>query len=636
MEEAINRPKDFPSRFKAWQIGVYVLTFAAFCLFIAIVYQTQLTDVERLYLPVYAESWWHGLPLDGESQYKYVSVVDQNNSYRIAVEGEVRQVIQTDGRRVYELTHTGKDEGLVRLDAKRINRDDRQFNAELAHYVYDDETLWDFTAHSTYGALIILCLGLIIAIPRDNARADIRRNGLILSGPELIRIKEFNRRLKSDGIGFINKESWWYKLLHRVNYSMLRIPRKKERQHVLVLSDSGQGKSVLIIQSLLQIRERGEAAIIYDPSREYIEKFFDAETDIILNPTDNRSPSWTPGLEAENEAEALAVAASLFPEQGERNKFFVDATRNIFAYLIKSKPSPQELYRWMCNEGEIERRVAGTEMAMSVDRSAGPQRVGVLSSLNMAGRMLKILPLQSEATKTWSAAEWTKQRKGWIFITAKATEQELIQPLISCWIDLLILRLLNEGHTDKPPVWLVLDEAADLKHLAQLQKALTQSRKSNCPIILGFQSKDQVEAFYDKLGKALLSQPQTRIYLRTSEPEAAEWISKSIGEIKVKHLRETWSIGADGKRSYSSTIDPPKLEPLVPYSTITGLPELTGYLKYGNFVVQFNTVPVNLPKVCEGYVERVLENLHEECTSQDADVELLAPDAHHNNEYFFE
>ena len=69
-------------------------------------------------------------------------------------------------------------------------------------------------------------------------------------------------------------------------------------------------------------------------------------------------------------------------------------------------------------------------------------------------------------------------------------------------------------------MWFLLDEAADLKHLPQLPKAMTQNRKSNNPMVLGFQGKDQIETFYGKLGKTMLSQPNTRIYLKTGEPDA--------------------------------------------------------------------------------------------------------------------
>ena len=139
------------------------------------------------------------------------------------------------------------------------------------------------------------------------------------------------------------------------------------------------------------------------------------------------------------------------------------------------------------------------------------------------------------------------------------------------WLDLLMLRLMNEGHTDKPPIWFALDEAADLQHVPQLAKAITQNRKSNNPMVLGFQGKDQVEIFYGRLAKTVLSQPSTRIYLKTGEPDAPNGSRERSVMVYVERLRETWSTGADGRNQLSETIDPPRSEPLISYSKIAGL-----------------------------------------------------------------
>lgn len=74
---------------------------------------------------------------------------------------------------------------------------------------------------------------------------------------------------------------------------------------------------------------------MYDPALEYLPQFYrESRGDVILNPLDPRCPFWTPGDEVPHEAEALTVAASLFPERGLENRFFVDAPRKLFAHLI--------------------------------------------------------------------------------------------------------------------------------------------------------------------------------------------------------------------------------------------------------------------------------------------------------------
>ena len=116
--------------------------------------------------------------------------------------------------------------------------------------------------------------------------------------------------------------------------------------------------------------------------------------------------------------------------------------------------------------------------------------------------------------------------------------RERLRPLISLWLDLLVLRMMDEGSAAQRKTWFVLDELGSLQRLPQLTTAITESRKSNCPMILGFQGKAQIETLYGTISEALLSQPATKIYLKTSEPNAAEWISKAIGEVEIEPASE--------------------------------------------------------------------------------------------------
>jgi type IV secretory pathway TraG/TraD family ATPase VirD4 len=168
----------------------------------------------------------------------------------------------------------------------------------------------------------------------------------------------------------------------------------------------------------------------------------------------------------------------------------------------------------MSNADEIDKRVAGTELAAMIDKGAANQRSGVLGSLNMVADAFKLLPKESETKRRWNTVEWAKERKGWVFLTSKATMRERMRPLVSLWLDLLVLRLMNE-ESAKRKTWFVLDELASLQRLPQLTTAVTENRKSNNPMVLGFQGKAQVEALYGHVAEAMLSQPATKIFLNS-------------------------------------------------------------------------------------------------------------------------
>ena len=227
---------------------------------------------------------------------------------------------------------------------------------------------------------------------------------------------------------------------------MVRVPRVRESSHFLIMGDTGAGKSTLIRQMLVQIQDRGETAIVYDPEREYTPQFFNpSRGDVILNPLDARMPFWSPGDEARNEPEALTLAASLFPDRHNEQRFFTRAPREIFAHLLTYKPTPQDLAEWMSHDEEIDRRVRGTEMASLIAPTAPGQREGVMAELKMVAKALKLLPSEKETKTRWNTLQWSRHRRGWIFLTSTKTTRERLLPLTSLWLDLLVLRLMDEA-----------------------------------------------------------------------------------------------------------------------------------------------------------------------------------------------
>jgi hypothetical protein len=259
----------------------------------------------------------------------------------------------------------------------------------------------------------------------------------------------------------------------------------------------------------------------------------------------------------------------------------------------------------MSDPAEIDRRVAGTEVANYIDRAAGPQRVGVLASLSKVAKSLRLLPEKGAGNGEWSATDWAETRKGWIFITSLPPERAALLPLQSVWIDMLVMRLLNEPRADQKRVWFVLDELASLQRLPQLVTALTENRKSNNPIILGFQGKAQLEVIYGHLAEVMLSQPSTSIYLKTKEPKAGEWVSNGIGKVEIERMKETRFDGSRSGRNFS--LDR-QIEPVVMESEISGLPDLHAFMKHENYVTGFSFPYLDVVADQVAFDPRHLEN----------------------------
>jgi type IV secretory pathway TraG/TraD family ATPase VirD4 len=197
---------------------------------------------------------------------------------------------------------------------------------------------------------------------------------------------------------------------------------------------------------------------------------------------------------------------------------------------------------------------------------------------------LELLPEWEHTRRTFATAEWYTERKRWVFLTSSAAYRSKALPLHAAWLDLFILRMMGycEDQTAKP-VWFVIDELASLNRLPQLHTAVTENRKYGNPVVIGIQGRSQMEKRYGQDAEAMLSQPATKIFLKTSEPRAAKWISEAIGEIEVERLKESRSIGLVGsKKSFAMEI---ATKPLIMPSEIAGLPPLTGFIKIENYVL---------------------------------------------------
>jgi len=163
------------------------------------------------------------------------------------------------------------------------------------------------------------------------------------------------------------------------------------------------------------------------------------------------------------------------------------------------------------------------------------------------------------------------------------------------------MRLLTAPQPGQKPVWFVIDELASLQKLPQLHTAITENRKSKNPLVLGFQGKAQLEFIYGHLAEVMLSQPATKIFMKTAEPKASEWISEAIGKVEIERLKET---KFDGSRSGKNFTVDRQIEPLVMGSEISGLDDRHAYLKLGNLVARFDFDYSDLPTTTPSFLAR--------------------------------
>ena len=470
---------------------------------------------------------------------------------------------------------------------------EKVYSSELVPYlqatIYDGEGVWWLFArpmlYSLAGILLLYTLRLQFKDGWSSGRnrAHEERHGRRTKGPEL-QSGGWRRRLGRDEISFrlrFEKAPWrWLPF-----GPSFRIPRRLESSHIELIGDTGSGKSTAIRQILRQVQERGETAIVYDPAMDFVGEFYDPDRgDLILNPLDARCPCWRIDQEIVRDETAATIAAAFIPDKEYEKEFFTHTPRRLLAAMLQRRMPAHFLLRWMSDPEALADIVRGTPLAAMIDPTAPAQRVGVLSSLNLVADSFELLPEGGDGRQDFATADWIRERKRWVFLTSSPDYREKILPLHSVWLDLFILRM--QGPCEDPnakPVWFVLDELASLNKLPQLHSAVTENRKYGNPVVLGFQGRSQLEKRYGQDAETMLSQPATKVFLKTSEPRAAKWISDAIGEIEVERLKESRSMGLLGsKTSYAMEI---ATKALIMPSEISGLEPLHGFIKQENRVV---------------------------------------------------
>lgn len=560
-------------------------------------FKRRWTPLERLYLSAYLQTA-HLVETRNRTlrppRIVPVLVVIFRRGTRLAVDSDLTIIPAPQGQAPsqfrFVLSPGARESGGMRLAWQGLRFDDAWLHAWLGHMVYGDHSLWQLWRDAWYTCLVLLAALLPSAIRQDKEIAWRRHLGRVLKGTNLATRTQFHQRTRHHtGVGFRTKgfsSRWEYFFMPRKERAVVRVARQNESQHFLMLGDSGAGKSSLIRQLLMQIQNRGQTAVVYDPAREYLPQFYNPERgDVVLNPLDTRMPYWNPSDEILNPLEAEAIAKSLFPEREHTNPFFIDSPRKILAHLLLYKPTPQELCQWIARaDPEIDSRIVGTEFELVLSKKSPNQRDGVLGMLEKPASAFRLIP-SPEGRRHWTATSWAEHRAGWVFVTSTPPTRDALRPLISLWLDFIILRLTSQTDYSQPPAWVVVDEVASLENLPNLPMALAEARKSNTRMVVGLQGRSQLEEKYGKGAEAMLSQPRTKFFLRTGEPEAAAWISKCIGEVDIEHLREGRTSGELGSNTSKNASIDSRVESAILPSEIENLENLHGFFQTPGFTL---------------------------------------------------
>ena len=392
--------------------------------------------------------------------------------------------------------------------------------------------------------------------------------------------------------------------LGKIRLGEVTLPKAKESTHIYVAGDSGVGKSHLLMDVLEVLRTSKRKAILLDKNGELFQHFYDPSVDKILAHFDDRSVNLTPLAEGVGLQDCERIATSFIPVkegQGSGNAMhFIESSITVFSWLLYKMAKSAKtvliddiIRQLIMSTTEIETDLLGNQRVVKkrgvntllkgtladlvVDTDSPEHASSVLGSIIPKIRALWYLRgLQDR--ELFSIREWLKKDEpGWLFIRVNEDHLESVNPLITAWMDTVVKGALSLPKSSEREIWCVIDELQSLEKINALEKGLAEGRKHGLRLLLGFSSVNQLfDSYGEKKARAMLSMCGTKVSLRVSEPDAAEWTARMLGEEEIFREQTSLSVGTNDNQSFS---DHKEKNLLVSPTEIMNLPEFTAFLK---------------------------------------------------------
>jgi type IV conjugative transfer system coupling protein TraD len=392
-------------------------------------------------------------------------------------------------------------------------------------------------------------------------------------------------------------------------------PWRLEQSHTMLIGTTGTGKTVALSQLVAEARERGQRAVIFDLTGAFIEAFYDAKRDVILNPLDARCPSWSVFHDCASEGEFHAAAEALVPHDGGGSEqFWVLAARMLFVemclHLQRAGQATNEALasRLMTADlAQVHKLMRGTMADPLTAPEAARMAESIRAVFNANAKALKLLPVKGPR---FSVRDWTRGESepgSILFLSARYVDMSICSQLLTLWLDTAMNTLMTLERTPGLRAWFLIDELGALHRLPALEKGLQTARNFGGAIVTGVHAFAKLKEVYgENMAMTLSSLARSKLILATADRETATWCSDFIGHRQVRDMEEGYSYGYNNARDAVSLTPRRQIEPLLLPDQFMNLPRLSGYLKFpdGFPAAPVTLIPIRIPRIAEGFIAR--------------------------------
>jgi len=377
-----------------------------------------------------------------------------------------------------------------------------------------------------------------------------------------------------------------------------KLDENLECSHTFISGSSGTGKTVLLNQLYFwQKKNRPNGKwIIHDTKADWIEKFFNSETDYIFNFSDTRSLNFNVFSMIKTIPDIKSIVATIIPRpEGEKDPIWSDTARDLLEacllHCIKYDNKFNSAVKKLITMSKIDlikqlENVEGAEVAYGHLTAGDTQGDNFMSNFRGKAQFFTTLPDNLDG-KELDIEKWINSKgQSTIFLLNDTKNKDLNAIRIAVFVDSFIKTFLSMSEDKERRVYFILDELGSLAKIPAIVDGLALLRSFGGSFFIGIQEIQRLYSIYGKdLTSTIVNNTANKVILRAQEVETQEFCSKQIGEIKFKSSSITNSTGSqiEASREGASFNSSEKTEKAVLPSEIGNMKNNTYYYKNGSY-----------------------------------------------------
>ena len=245
-----------------------------------------------------------------------------------------------------------------------------------------------------------------------------------------------------------------------------------------------------------------------------------------------------------------------------------------------------DVVRWIDTQEEFEVRsllqATGVEEAITAAEASWQREDRARSSIYTTAEVVieaysEPTVLQSARTSEIRASRFLDGGNHTLYVCAPSHEQDRLRPVFSTLLKQFIRAAYDLGRRLDPPLLIVLDEAANIAPLDDLDTIASTCSGLGIQLVTVWQDLSQINARYGDRANTVVNNHRAKIILSgISDPSTLDYVSRLVGSEEVKSTSET----IDGQGQRSKTVSNSDKN-LAPSDVVRRIKQNEGLLIYG-------------------------------------------------------